>query len=146
MSDTDIDTLLDATLDDLADLPSFKPFSAGAHECKLTLEKKDINSHPTVEATLVLVTTVEYATPTDAEENPNKTGDTCNSAYFLDNDIGQGKFKTLAAVLGAALGTANLGEIVEQTNDMDVMVITGVRADKNDKDKFYLDIKEVQVV
>lgn len=152
---SNIDDLLDSTLDDLADLPSFKPFSAGAHQCKLTLEKKDIGGHPTVEATLVMGETIEYAEPTDANFDPeeegavdrrNKAGDSCSSAFFLDNDIGQGKFKQLAAVLGAALGLNHNGQIVEQTTDMDVVVVTGIRQDKTDKDKYYLDIKEVNVV
>lgn len=146
MSDMNIDDLLDSTLDDLADLPSFKPFAAGAHQCKLTLDKKEIAGHPAVEATLVMVETAEYADPQDAETDPTKAGDSCNAAYFLDNEIGAGKFKALGAILGAALDTNHLGTIVEQTTDMDVMVVTGVRVDKNDKDKKYLDIKEVQVL
>lgn len=156
MTDTmDIDVLLDSTLDDLEDLPSFRAFSAGVHECKLTLEKKEINGKPTIEATLVMGNTVEYAEPLDAEFDPeeegavdrrNKAGDKSNSLYFLDNAIGQGKFKALAAIIGAALDTAHLGTIVEQTTDMDVVAVTGEQTDKNDKSKIYLDIKEVQVV
>lgn len=152
---SNIDDLLDSTLDDLTDLPSFKPFSAGAHRCKLTLEKKEIADHPAVEATLTMVETVEYVEPTDADFDPeeegatdrrNKAGDSCNAAFFLDNEIGEGKFKALAVVLGAALGLNHNGQIVEQTTDIDVIVVTGVRQDKTDKDKFYLDIKELNVV
>ena len=142
-SDLDIDALLDSTLDDLEDLPSFTPFRPGAHSCRLTLGKKTISGHPTVEATFTLIETMELA---DSQDEADKEGDSCSSAFFLDNEIGRGKFKALAKVLGEALGTVHNGEIVEQTTDMEVVLLSSIRLDKNDKTKEYLNIIEITVV
>ena len=45
-----IDSILDSTLDDLADMPEFKPFPAGAHKCTFDFEAKTINGKPAVKS------------------------------------------------------------------------------------------------
>jgi hypothetical protein len=141
---SELDSLLDATLDDLADLPSFQPFPAGAHKVLATMEAKTINNKSTIELTLKHIEAMEYAGIV-AEADMAKPGDTANTLYFLDNDIGQGKFKNVARVFGEALGGSSLREIVEQVTDIECVVITSVSIDKNDPDKKYLNIKELQV-
>jgi len=46
---SDLDNLLDTTLDDLEDLPSFKPFPSGAHRCLATFATKEIGGKEVVE-------------------------------------------------------------------------------------------------
>lgn len=140
---SDMDNLLDATLDDIADLPEFKPFPAGAHRCLLTLESKEIAGHPAVEATFTLQETIEQSNPEDA---PSKPQDTANSAFFLDNEFGQGNLKKLVAPIAEALGYSTLREIVEGTKGVEVLIISAVQIDKNDDTKKYLKVKELQVV
>lgn len=140
---SDIDSLLDSTLDDLADLPSFKPFPGGAHRVAVTLDYKEINKKPTVEMKLKMIEAIEISEPTD--EAP-KAGDECNTLYFLDNDIGQGKFKDVAKIFGESLGISSIRDIIDQTKDIECLVITSVTKDRNDADKVYLNVKQVQVV
>lgn len=140
---SDLDTLLDATLDDLEDLPTFTPFAAGAHRVLASLESKEINGKPCVELTLKLVEVMELVDTNGTQPQP---GDTSNTLYFLDNEIGRGKFKAVASSFGEALGLSNLREIVEQVTDVECVIVNSVTTDKNDPDKKYLNIKELQVV
>lgn len=147
---SDLDNLLDATLDDLEDLPSFTPFPRGAHRVLASFEEKEINGAQCVELNLTMIETIEYSDPLTAEElakgKGTKEGDTCNTMYQLANKYGSGHFKAAAAVFGEHLGLTSLRDIVDQVTDIECIVITSLRPDKNDKDKFYLDVKEIEVV
>ena len=104
----DIDSLLDATLDDLADVPEFKPFPAGTHHCTLSLSSKVIADKPAVEWKLTAVETMELVDPTGT---PVKAGDTCSGAFMFvqkdgkPNELAQGQFKELMRPLQAHFGT-----------------------------------------
>ena len=148
---SDMTSLLDGTLDDIDDLPEFKPFPAGAHRCRATFSLKDgipnhEGSHPELE--LTLIETLEFADPQagEPENNPPKAGDKCSSLFFLDNEFGAGMFKKMAKPFGAALGLNSNRDIVEQVTDIEVIVITSLKEDKKDPDKKYLNIKEIEVV
>lgn len=143
---SELDTLLDATLDDLADLPSFTPFAAGAHRVLATLETEDISAKmkkPCVELSFKYLECMELADPNDATP---KEGDTSNTMFMLDNEFGQGNLKKCATPLAASLGTSSIRDTIEQTNEIECIILTSLRADKNDKEKFYLNVKELQVV
>jgi hypothetical protein len=145
-TEIDIDSILDSTLDDLADLPEFKNFPAGSHSALATMEKKVINDHPCVEITFVLKETLELSDPETSEEDLCKAGDSANVLFMLDNEYGQGNFKKVATVFGTAMGTAKLSEIVEQVKNIDVVVTTSLKADKKDKEKVRMNIVELAVV
>jgi hypothetical protein len=140
----DLDALLDVTLDDLEDLPEFKPFSAGAHTAILSLSRKTIADHPAIEASFKLMETLELSDTN--EDNPSKPGDEATTAYFLDNEFGRGKFKKLCKPLAKALGVTKLSEIVEQCQGIEVAIVTNIRVDKNDTSKKYLNIMQLDVV
>ncbi len=141
---SEIDNLLDATLDDLADAPSYTPFSPGAHVVRLSLDLKEIGGKQVVECELVGVETQELADP--ATGTPLVAGDSCSTIFNLANEYGQGDFKMVCTALAESLGTVVPREIIEAAKGIDAMVLTGTRADKNDKDKLYLSIKNVSVL
>ena len=143
----DIDNILDGTLDDLADLPEFKPFPPGAHRVLASMELKKIGDSPVVELTLTMQEVLELGEPM-AEEDMPKAGDTANTLFFMDNEIGVGKFKATAKVLAEGLGMEENSnrEIIEAVTDVECVVHTSVRQDKKDKDKYYLDLKELKIV
>lgn len=141
----DIDSILDGTLDDLADMPEFKLFPEGAHKVLITLEASAISKKmkkPCVEASLVYVETIELAEP---EAVAPKAGDTCNSLYMLDNEFGQGGLKKLLESLQAALGTTVNRATVDACKSIEVIVLTVLQKDKKDPSKIYLKIKELVV-
>ena len=144
----DIDSLLDGTLDDLADMPEFKPFPAGAHRCSLKMEIKKITEQTAVEVTLKAIETAELA---NAEDTPLNAGDSTNVLYFLTHknpkvaELGQGKFKELMKSLAEHFGAKSNRELIAEGNGAEVLVVTSLRANK-DKSKYYTDITAMSVV
>lgn len=136
-------SLLDATLDDLDDLPSFTPFPPGAHKVTATFEEKNINGKEAIELNFTMLETLELADPQD---EPPKAGDTSNTMFMLDNEFGRGNLKKCAMPFGEALGLSTIRDIVEGVKDVECLIVTSIRQDKNDADKKYLSVKEIQVV
>ena len=124
----DFDSLLDANLDDLADLPEFADFPAGVHRCTVSITKKDINNKPMMEVKLTGIETVELAKP--EEDKPISAGQTSSSLYDLTNEFAQGAFKNLIKPLAGALGVTSIREIVEQANGYEVEAVTAFRKGK----------------
>jgi hypothetical protein len=146
MSNSDLDSLLDTTLDDLEDLPSFKPFPAGAHQCTATFEQKDIGGRAAIELNFTLKETLELADPNLPESERSKPGDTANTMFLLENEYGRGNLKKCAAPFAEALNLSSLRDVVEQVRDVECVIISSIRVDKNDPDKKYLNVKEIQIV
>lgn len=142
MSDN-FDSILDANLDDLADLPEFASFPAGVHRCTVSLTKKEINSKPAIEVKLTAIETVELSKPD--EDKPVNAGQVSSAAYFLDNEFGQGAFKKLVAPLAAALGVSSLRDLLEQAEGTEVEAVTAFRPNKKTGEK-YFDIKKLIIV
>lgn len=139
-----IDDLLDETLDDLADLPEFKPFPPGAHHCKSYWSLKTINDKSNFELKLVLVETKELANPNeDTAPNP---GSECTALFSRENEIGQGKFKKLIAPTAERLNTASIKETLKAMEGADVLVVSKVRANKKEPDQVYMDIVSIEVL
>ena len=139
-----IDDLLDSTLDDLEDLPSFAPFPAGVHRAMVSLDFKEVNGNQVIELEMKALETMELSDPAKAE--PLKEGDTCSIIFMLNNEFGRGNLKRIASPIATALGTGSIRETVEACKDVEAVLVTALRADKNDKDKFYTNVKELQVV
>ena len=146
-----IDSLLDATLDDLADIPEFKPFPIGAHSVKIAFDYKEVGGVAAVELALTAVATVELATPTDT---PITAGDTTNVLFMLkkkdgsNNDLAQGQLKELLKPLAAHFGTISPRATMAAANGAEVVVITDIREDKRDPQniKQYTSIKQLTVL
>lgn len=149
-----IDSLLDGTLDDLADVPEFKPFPMGAHKVTIKWDIKEINSQPAIELSLTAVETIELTNP--ETDKPVAAGDTTNVMFMLkkkdgtNNDLAQGQWKELMKPLAAHFGTTSNKATMEASNGAEVLVITDVRksvskTDANDI-KFYSSIKSLSVI
>jgi len=137
-----VDDLLDSTLDDLEDLPTFSPFPAGAHRVAATASFKEINGKTCVDLSFKAMETLELANTSDT---PVKAGDESSTLFMLDNEFGRGNMKKCLTPIGEALGTASIRETIEQCKDVECVILTSIRVDKNDKDKKYLNVKELQV-
>lgn len=141
----DIDSLLDATLDDVADLPTFEPFVAGVHSVSMTMGQVVINESPCIEVNFVLKDTLELAEPTkDTKQEP---GSKANTVCFMDNEMGQGTFKMFAAAIVAGLGLDPTApgvnrQALTECKDLDAVIITSIRVDKK-SNRSYLQVKEV---
>lgn len=138
----DMDALLDMELDDIEDLPEFKPFPGGCYAVAATMEQKKIGEHSCIELALKLVSVQEMVDPSEV---PPAEGDEASVLYMLDNEFGLGKLKVVAKQFAEFAGSEKLRDIVNAVKDVQCMVITGIRKDKNDTSKKYMDIKEIAV-
>lgn len=143
---TEIDTLLDATLDDLADLPEFKIFPAGAYNGTMELSVKKMGENTGVEFKFTNQEVVELSDPT--QEAP-AAGATTSVAYQLNNEFGQGALKkvleSIKSGIGLPDGTTNR-ELMEQSKNANVQVVLSTRADKKDATKVYQSLVSVTVL
>lgn len=152
-----MDDLLDGTLDDLADVPEFKPFPAGAHVVQIFFDAtKKINEMPAIEVKLVHRETAELA---DTNGTPPNAGDSTNVIYILKkkndkgevvrNELAEGQFKQLLASLAPAFpdATTNRG-IMEAAQGYEVLAVTSIRKNEKDKNnvKYYTALDSVSLL
>lgn len=126
-----IDDLLDSQLDDLEDLPEFKPYPNGAHKCVHTMAIKTGDDKKVyVEGRLKLIEHVELSDPTQVLE----TGAECTQRYDLSNEFARGQIKLVLSGVSEHFGTGSLRETIEAANNIEVLVITKQRKGKAQKD------------
>ena len=153
----DIDSLLDGTLDDLADAPEFKPFPIGAHRIVMSWETKQLDDKKLQGKKNTIVTlkmkafeTVE--TPAGSEEVCSP-GQEENIGFFLVHhsspkamEIGQGAFKEIMKSLAGHYGAKSNRELMADSEGAEALVTTGLRADKTDKAKKYTTLEKLVIV
>lgn len=142
----ELDSLLDAKLDDLSDVPEFKVFPAGVYKVTFSAEAKKLGEHPAVDLTFTVVEVLELAAAT---ETPPAVGDTSSAAYMLDNDIGQGQLKEILKLLQETFLPSETGAsiraILEAAKGAEVQIVTKVRVNKNDASQKYLQVVKLSV-
>ena len=145
----DVDALLDGTLDDLADMPEFKPFPIGSHRAIISMEVKKIGDFPAVELTLKAIETIEL--PAGSEEAPLNKDDSTNLAFFLKHsnpkvaEMGQGQFKEIMKVAAAKFGAKSNRELIEECKGVEALIVTGQRKNK-EKTKTYTTLEAIEFV
>ena len=140
---SNLDNLLDQNLDDIADLPEFKPFPAGVHQCVIEFESKEVNEHPAVEMKVTAVSTLELADPTNGVALG--AGDQTGILFMLDNEFGAGKLKAVMAPLSAHFGTPSIRATMEAAKGAEVILVTKVRTNK-DKTQSYTDVVSLSMI
>jgi len=140
-SNVDLDSILDSSIDDLADLPEFAVYPNGVHRVIINFEKKEVNKHPSVEMKMKALETVELA---NAGDTPLEAGTEASVLYMLDNEFGQGSFKAIMKTLGEATGAGKISEIMEAAQGMEVQVVCKVRQNK-DKTQSYTGVTKIIV-
>lgn len=143
MTKENLDSLLDTSIEDLAELPEFPVYHAGVHKCVFDYEARKIGDNPSLVIKLKLVETVELANPD--EDAPMEAGLETEMSYNLANEFGQGRARGLADKFLIAQGkeTGTLREAFEPFKGAELTFLTNVRVDKNDKTKKYCGIKDV---
>ena len=143
-----LDNILDATLDDLADMPSISLFPNGAHKVKL--ESKIDHKKASVQLTMHYIEPLELADPTATSP---ATGDK-NSVFFnlkkkdgTANEYAQGALKEIVKVLQAQFGGATTTEVLEASKDAEVAVVTKIRVGKGEYEgRDNIDIVKLQII
>ena len=148
MTQSSLDNILDATLDDLADMPSIQLFPNGAH--KVRLESKVNKEKVSVQLTLHYIEPLELADPTSIAP---AAGDKNTVFYNLKkkdgtaNEYAQGALKELIKVLQDTFGGSSTSEVLENAKDAEVAVVTKIKVGTGDYlGKDNLDIVKLQII
>jgi hypothetical protein len=146
-------SLLDNTLDDLADAPSQSAWPAGDYVATLILKvfEKD-PSRPTVVAEFKHEETVELADTVEEEDLP-KLGDSTSMVYSLvkkdgtPNEIGQGQLKIVLEALRTAGYPSSIREcvIAVGTEKPSVAVVFGTQKQKDSSELRQI-LKKITVI
>lgn len=153
----DIDSLLDGTLDDLADAPEFKPYPLGVHrivmnwETKQLDDKKDSSKKNTI-VTLKMKAIETVETPAGSEEVCSP-GQEENIGFFLVHhsspkamEMGQSQFKEIMKSLAQHYGAKSNRELMAESAGAEALVTTGHRKDKADTSKKYTTVEKLMIV
>ena len=143
MSEMNLDALLDSSIDDLADLPEFGVFPSGVHAVTINWESKEVNKHPCMELKMKLRETMELSNP--AEDTAPAPGMEASCLFMLDNEFGQGNFKSVIKELATATGTSKISEAVEASQGMEVQVVVATKPDKKNPETLRMNVKKVIV-
>lgn len=137
-----IDELFSASLDDLADLPSFETPPAGAYILNVTMAVKEINKKQAVEASFEVVETIELA---DDSATEVAVGTKFSSAFMIGNEYGLGNLKKFLVPFQAHFNAPNIGALIEELKDVQISGTIKTRADKEDPSKIYGSVVNITV-
>jgi hypothetical protein len=131
-----IDDILDATLDDLADAPSIVPFPNGAHKVTMKFKIKDeVPAKLSVQVECTYIEKIELSTPTDVPPAP---GD--KSFVFIQlkkkdgtrNEFGEGALKEILKVLKPAFPGATNKEVLKNADGCTAAIATKIKVGKGE--------------
>lgn len=142
--------LLDMDLDELADLPEFKVFPAGAHRVTISWANKVINNKPSVELNLTMIEVLELADPNDA--TVINAGDSCGILFMLKNndgsknEISEGQLKKIMTELReSGVEGRSVAEIMENSQGMECIVVTTKKEDKKNPGTFRAGVSRISL-
>lgn len=135
----EVASILDQTLDQLADMPTFDPFPDGSHKARIKWEEKKINGIPSVELKMEHIEVVELTNPEEAHPKP---GQVTNCLYMMKtkdgepNEMGQGGFKkALQQLKASGVEGTTPREVMEASNNMECLVVSKKRPRKDSNGK-----------
>ena len=143
--------LLDGSVDELADLKGFEPFPEGSYKLSINWNQKEINDCPAV---ILKLTCVEVLELSDKTKEAPEVGKSVDIAYIykrkdkndpkklVRNEVAEGQLKEVLQVLQPVFTAANNRELMAASEGAEIAATLKVRADKNDPDKKYNQIKE----
>ena len=135
--------LLGASLDQLPDIPAFVTWPDGAYRCLVTVELKEINEAPVIEAKYALKEVLELADPS---QTAPIAGATNTEAFFLNKELGQGKLKEFLVPFAKRFDEPNVQACLDLIQNIEVDVVNKARKDKEDKTKRYFTSIAIEVV
>lgn len=151
-STVDFDSLLDKSIDDLKDLPSFEVPDTGVYKLRVSLEPKAINDKPSIVAHYVVREIVELADSSIPQEQRAKPEDKFDTPFFLqtnegaDSETGWGFLKEFLKPFEVHFGTKNVKELVANlANPVDITAKVVKKQRKDDKEKFQANVSDITI-
>lgn len=134
--------LFSASIDDLADLPSYETPPPGVYILTVSTDVKKINDKDAVEASFTVVETVELL---KAEDKPVLDGTKFSTAFMLGNEYGVGNLKKFLAPFAEHFSISNIGQLIQEIKDVEISGKVTNRTDKNDASKVYASVIDITV-
>ena len=148
----DFDSLLDKSIDDLKDLPSFEIPDTGVYKLRVSLETKAINDMPTVIAHYVVREVVELADSSIPEEQRAKAEDKFDVPFFLkgkdgsESETGYGFLKEFLQPFEGHFNEKHVGKLVRLlAESVDITATVVKKQRKDDKEKFQAQVKDITI-
>lgn len=149
----DFDSILDKSIDDLADLPEFKVPHTGIYGLTVQLEAKPINDKPAVVCKYTVRNVVELADSSIAEADRAKAGDKFDVPFILkdkngeDSEMAWGRMKEFMKPFEIHFGTKSIKEIVANlsTTPVDITGKVVKKQRTDDKEKFNANVEQITI-
>jgi len=142
-----MDSLLDGTLDDLADVPEFRAFPPGSHKVTISWDTKPKDKAGYIILKLNALETLEL---NDASDTPLVPGTMATMQFNMQNEYGQSAFRKIMTSLAASYGQGSNRELIEKSEGSECVVITKLKAGKKKEGQsevpMFLDIVELGVL
>lgn len=143
---------LDASLDDIDDLPGFVALPTGAYVVVLAagIEAKQVGDHPAFQAAMTLKSVEELLPDNlDEGEEPPKPDDIATQVFMRDNEFGMGNFKEFCKPIRAATGATTIKEIMEASKGLELLITVKRKQGKKgteQEDKNFMTLTKIAVV
>lgn len=146
MKNLNLASLLDANIDDLADLPPLEAPPTGMYTFNLKIvSDRKINDKEAVIMELEVVEVLEVANPEEADQA--KVGQKFSEAFILGNEIAVGRMKMALKPIGEGLGVTKIADIIAATSaGVQITATNKRRVDKTDPDKKYASLSNITVL
>lgn len=149
---SDIDALLDASMEDLEDLPPVGAPPSGHYNLTVTMAVEEIGDEKkkVVTASFVVDAINELKDQSEATEvAPGQQFKTFYHTVKKDgtpNKFGIGSLKALCAPFADRLGVTKIGEIVNGVNQMAITATIRRRVSRKNEDQYNLEIKDIVIL
>lgn len=129
-----MEDLMDASIDDLQDLPAFEVPPKGHYKLAVSLERKVVNDKPCIEAKLVVREVLELA---DQNEKKPEVGAKFSQLFMMDNEYGQGGFKEFVKPIASGMGLVSpkVSQLIEVVQNIEITATVKHRVHKEDVKK-----------
>jgi len=148
----DLDSLMDASMDDIDDLPPVGVPPSGHYNLLVTAERKE-NKEKTSEY-------IQFSYEVEAINEVKDPAEEAQAAVGMKfsqmfspikkdgtvNEFGIGFLKEAVAPFSAHFGTSKMGETIAQINKISVAASLSRRVDKKDADRFNFNLKDVVIL
>lgn len=129
-----VEDLMDADLDDLADLPAFEVPPVGHYKLMVSLERKTVNDKPSISANLVVQEVLELVSPDVVKP---EVGTKFSQLFMMDNEFGQGGFKEFVRPIADAMNlpSRKISALLQTVQNVLIAATVKHRVHKDDRNK-----------
>ena len=148
----DFDSLMNASMDDIDDLPPIGIPTSGSYDLMVTASREQSQSGGSEYIKLSYEVTNVNEVKEEAEAVEVKAGQKFSemfSPFKKDgtvNEVGLGSLKERLKPFAAHFGTAAIGSIIEQMQQVNLTATLVRRADKKNEGQFRMSLKDVVVL